>query len=113
MEKIISSRSNPKTKETPNWKPACGSGKQKHAENQLKMKEFHNLKCRAYSQAKSNTSNGVVRSKEQSQATLEEIKMTFKKQGIKEYRRVTICQNDETIQTHTYILAFEKPSIPK
>ena len=39
--------------------------------------------------------------------------MTFKKQGIKEYRRVTIRRNDETIQTHTYILAFEKPSIPK
>ena len=39
--------------------------------------------------------------------------MTFKKQGIKEYRRVTIRQNDETIQTHTYILTFEKPSIPK
>ena len=26
---------------------------------------------------------------------------------------MTIRQNDETIQTHTYILAFEKPSIPK
>ena len=77
------------------------------------MEEFHNLKCRAYPQAKSNTSNGVVRSKELSQATLEEIKMTFKKQGIKEYRRVTIRRNDETIQTHTYILTFEKPSIPK
>ena len=77
------------------------------------MEKFHNLKCCAYPQAKSNTSNGIVRSKELSQATLEEIKMTFKKQGIKEYRRVTICQNDETIQTHTYILAFEKPSIPK
>ena len=32
---------------------------------------------------------------------------------IKEYRRVTICRNDETIQTHTYILTFEKPSITK
>ena len=29
IEKIISSRSNPKTEETPNWKPACRSGKQK------------------------------------------------------------------------------------
>ena len=34
--------------------------------------------------------NGIERSKELSLATLEEIETTFKKQGIKEYRRVTI-----------------------
>ena len=39
--------------------------------------------------------------------------MAFKEQGIKEYRRFTIRRNDETIQTHTYILTYEKPSIPK
>ena len=46
-------------------------------------------------------------------ATPEETETAFKKQGIKEYRRVTIRRNDETIQTHTYILTFEEPSIPK
>ena len=55
----------------------------------------------------------VVRSKDLSLATPDEIETAFKKQGIKEYRRVTIRQNDETIQAHTYILTFEKPSIPK
>ena len=77
------------------------------------MEKFHNLKCHAYPHAKSNASNGAVKSKEMSLATPEEIETAFKKQGIKEYRRVTIHQNDETIQTHTYILTFEKPSIPK
>ena len=48
-----------------------------------------------------------MRSKELSLATPEEIETAFKKQGIKEYR------NDQIIQTHTYILTFEKPSIPK
>ena len=85
----------------------------KHTENLLKMEKFHNIKCRTYPHAKLNTSKGVVKSKELSLATLEEIKMAFKKQGIKECRRVTIRQNDETIQTHTCILTFEKPSIPK
>ena len=85
----------------------------KHAENLLKMEKFHNLKCRAYPHAKLNTSKGVVRSKELSLAMPEEIEMAFKKQGIKEYTRITIRRNDETIQTHTYILTFEKPSIPK
>ena len=70
------------------------------------MEKFHNLKCCAYPHTKLNTSKGIVRSKELSLATPEEIEMAFKKQGIKEYRRVTICRNDETIQTHTYILTF-------
>ena len=77
------------------------------------MEKFHNLKCRAYPHAQLNTSKGIVRSKELSLATPEEIETAFKKQGIKEYRRVTIRRNDETTQTHTYILTFEKPSIPK
>ena len=114
IKKIISSRSNPKTVkklQTENLLVEVES--KKHAENQLKMEKFHNLKCCAYPHAKSNTSNGIVRSKELSLATLEEIETTFKKQGIKEYRRVTIRQNDQTIQTHTYILTFEKPPIAK
>ena len=77
------------------------------------MEKFHNLKCHAYPHAKLNTSKGVVRSEELSLATPEEIEMAFKKQGIKEYRRLTICRDDETIMTHRYILTFEKPSIPK
>ena len=100
-------------KETPNWKSTFRSGKQKTRWKPIEMEKFHNLKCRAYPHAKLNTSKGVVRTKELSLATLEEIETAFKKQGIKEYRRVTIHRNDETIQTHTYILTFEKPSIPK
>ena len=61
------------------------------------MEKFHNLKCHAYPHAKLNTSKGVVRSKELSLATLEEIETAFKKLGIKEYRRVTIRRNDETM----------------
>ena len=114
IKKIISSRSNPKTVkklQTGNLLVVVES--KKHAENLLKMEKFHILKCCAYWHAKLSTSKGVVRSKELSLATPEEIETAFKKQGIKEYRRVTICRNDETIQTHTYILTFEKPSIPK
>ena len=114
MIEKISSWSNPKTvKKLQTGNLLVEVESQKHAENLLKMEKFHSLKYRAYPHAKSNTTNGIVRSKEHSLATPEAIEMTFKKQGIKEYRRVTICQNDETIQTPTYILTFEKPSIPK
>ena len=77
------------------------------------MEKFHSLKCLAYRHAKLNTSKGVVRSKELSLPTPGEIETAFKKQGIKEFRRVTIRRNDETVHTHTYILTFEKPSIQK
>ena len=78
----------------------------KHAENLLKMEKFHNLKCWVYPHTKLNTSKGVIRSWELLLATPEEIEMAFKKQWVKEYKRVTIRQNDEIIQTYTYILAF-------
>ena len=114
IEKIISSRSNPKTvKKLQTGNLLVEVESKKHTENLLKMEKFHNLKCRAYPHAKLNTFKGIVRSKELSLATPEEIETAFKKYGIKEYRGVTIRRNDETIQTHTYILTFEKPSIPK
>ena len=90
IEKIISSRSNLKYV------------KKLRTENLLKMEKFHHLKCSAYPHTKLNTSNGIVRSKELSLATLEETETAFNKQGIKEYRRVTIRQNDETIQTYIH-----------
>ena len=77
------------------------------------MEKFHNLKCCVYPYAKLNTSKGVVRSKELSLATPEEIEMAFKTQGIKEYRRVTTRRNDETIQTHTYILILRNHQYQK
>ena len=114
IEKRISSRSHPitvKILRTGNLLVELES--KKHTENLLKMEKFHHLKCHTYPHAKLDTSKGVVRSKELSQATQEEIEMASKKQGIKEYRWVTIRRNEETIQTYTYILIFEKPSVPK
>ena len=90
IEKIISSRSNSKTvKKLRTGNRLVEVESKKHADNLLKMEKFHNLKCCAYPNAKLNTSKGVVRSKELSLATPEEIETAFKKQGIKEYRMVT------------------------
>ena len=55
----------------------------KRAENLLKMEKFHNLKCRG----KLNTSKGVVRSKELSLVTPEEIETAFKKIGSKRIQK--------------------------
>ena len=39
--------------------------------------------------------------------------MALQKQGIKEYKRITIWRNNEIIHTHTYVLTFDKPEMPK
>ena len=121
IEKKSFSKSNPQTVKRLRTENLLVEVERKnHAENLQKMEKFHNLKCRAYPHAKLNTSKGVVRSKEQSPETPEKIETAFKKQGMKEYIRVTICRNDvfiscndsminmgkslsgsETIQTHT------------
>ena len=91
IKKIISSRSNLITvKKLRNGNLLVEVKSKKHAENLLKMEKFHNLKCHVYPHAKLDTSKGIVRSKELSLATLEEIETAFNKQGIKEYRRIML-----------------------
>ena len=46
--------------------------------NVVKLKTFHNLKCKTYSHEKFNTSKGVIRNKE---LTQDEIKTALEKQG--------------------------------
>ena len=56
--------------------------KNKHTENLIKMKTSHNLKCKIGSPKKLNTSKRVIRNRQLSSATPEEIKTTFEKQGV-------------------------------
>ena len=39
--------------------------------------------------------------------------MKLQKQGVKEYKRITIRRNNEIKHTYTYVLTFDKPEIPK
>ena len=63
------------------------------------MDIFHNIKCKAYPHARLNTSKGIIRSRELSLATPEEIEMALQKSGVKEYKRITIRRNNEIICT--------------
>ena len=75
---------------------------QKHAKNLIKMKTFHNIKCKIYPHDKLNTSNGSIRGKELSSATPEEIKAALGKQGVIDYQRITIRRACKEIQTCTH-----------
>lgn len=50
---------------------------QKRVEILLKMEKFYNYKCKAYPYKRLNTCKGVIRSRELSLATEEEIKVTL------------------------------------
>lgn len=95
--------------------------KNKKNADDIKMKSFHNLKCKAYPYERLNTSNGVVRSRELSLATPEEIDAALGKQGIANCRRISKKKGkinksefvDTSLFTYAYILTFNKSSIPK
>ena len=66
-----------------------------------------------YPHASLDTSKSVIRSRELSLATPEEIEMALQKQGVKEYKKITIRRNNEIIHTQTYVQTFVKLEIPK
>ena len=76
------------------------------------MKIFHTKKIIAYPNQKLNTSEGVVRSEELSLCPLEEVKKELKPQGVTEVKRLKIKQDDKIIDTNTYTMTFDLPTIP-
>ena len=64
------------------------------------MTKFHNISVKTYPHKSLNVSSGVVRSKELSLCTIEEIKRDLKKQGVTEVKRVSIKKEGETIETN-------------
>ena len=77
------------------------------------MKIFHNLKIKTYPHKTQNFSKRVMRNKELSQCSKEEILAELKNQGVTDIKRITIKKENKTIQTNTYILTFNSPTIPK
>ena len=87
--------------------------KKPYADILLKIKSFGGLKIKAFAHLSLNTSKGVVRSSELSLCTLDELKSHLANQGVTDIKRISIKRNEETINTNTYILTFNKSSLPK
>ena len=114
IEKVISTRASPKTvKKTRNHNLLVEVDSWKQAENIFKIKTFLTTKCGAYPHEKLNTSKGVIRSRELALATEDKIASALGKQGVTNIKRISIRKGEQRIQTNTYILAFNKPQIPK
>ena len=73
------------------------------------MIKFHTINVKTYAHKSLNISKGVVRSKELSLCTIEEMKKEMKKQGVTEVKRVTIKKESKPIETNIYIMTFDIP----
>ena len=77
------------------------------------MTKFHTINVKTYPHKSLNINKGVVRSKELSLCTIEEIKKEMKKKGVTEVKRVTMKKEGKLIETNTYIMTFDQPKIPE
>ena len=114
IEKVISINVTPKSvKKLKNDTLLVEVEKRKHADFLLKMTMFNNIAIKTYPHKSLNISKGVVRSKELSLCTLEEIKKELKRQDVIDVKRVSIKKEGKTKETNTYIMTFNTPSIPE
>lgn len=86
---------------------------QKHAKSLLQTHKFHDINIKTYPHPTLNSSKGVIRNKELSLCTTDEILNELKNQGVTNVKRISIKKNDEVIYTNTYILTFNSPQLPK
>ena len=111
--KVISWRTSKNVKKTRNGNFLVEVHSQRKAEIILKMETFLMTKSKAYLNEKFNTSKVFNRSQEQFWATAEEIRTFPEKQGVTDFKRITMMKGEEQIQISTYILIFNQPKIPK
>ena len=103
IKKIISSSICPKSvKNLRNGTIMVETENKKHTNFLLNMKTFHTLKIKTYPHKTLNSSKGVIRNKELSQCSREEILAELGNQGVTDIKRITIKKENQTIQTHIY-----------
>ena len=89
----------------------CGTRQQ--SENLLKNKTFVGHEVYIYAHKTLNSSRGVVRCKDLSYCTIEEIEENLRPQGVTAVKRVSVKRDNKTIQTNTYFFSFNSPTVPK
>ena len=90
IEKVISSNITPKSVKNLKMIHYSLRWKKENVDFLLKMTMFNNIAIKTYPHKSLNTSKGVVRSKELSLCTLEEIKKELKRQDVIDVKRVSI-----------------------
>ena len=78
-----------------------------HTKFLLNMKNFPTLKIEMYPHKTLNSTKGVIRKKELSWCSMEEISAKLIKQGITDIKRITLKKENHTMQTNTYIINLQ------
>ena len=82
------------------------------SKNLLKNKTFVGQDVDIYAHKTLNSSRGVVRCKDLSCCTIDEIEENLSSQGVTAVKRVSVRRDGKTIQTNTYFLCFNTPTVP-
>ena len=82
-------------------------------ENLLKMKTFFNLPVSVSEHHTLNSSKGIIRDRALKGETEENIKEYLKDQGVIAVKRFTIKKGNNTIETNTLLLTFNRITVPK
>ena len=85
--------------------------KRNHTDFLLKITRLHDITVNTYTHKSLNISKGIIRSKELSLCTIEEIKSELSKQGVTEGKRMSIKKEGKIIEANTYIMTFDQPKI--
>ena len=87
--------------------------KESQSNNLLKSKIFANIPIKVVPHVSLNSSKGVIRTREFDGVSDEVMLEGLKKQCVTAVKRITIRKDGKIIQTSTFIITFNKPTLPK
>ena len=87
--------------------------KKAHITNLLKTKKLFDLKVKISLHGSLNTSKGVIRCQDLGPCTDDEILDNLKSEGVMHVRNIQVRRNGVLKPTHTYVLTFNTPILPK
>ena len=87
--------------------------KKSHITNLLKTKKLFDLQVKISLHGSLNTSKGVIRCQDLGPCTDDEILDNLNSEGVMHVRNIQVCRNGVLRPTHTYVLTFNTPVLPK
>jgi len=84
------------------------------SDNLLKTKLFFDIKVKVYPHPTLNTCKGIIRCRDLANCTdIDEIKTNLKPKGVSDVYRIKSKRDGVLIDTDTYILTFDTPTLPE
>ena len=82
-------------------------------EQLLRQTKFYNINVRVCPHQTLNSSKGIIKDPEMKGVSTDEMKEYLQSQGVLNVRRITIKKDGKIIETNTFVLTFNTPTVPK